>query len=82
MLLSSASSLNSGDDTGTGTGEKKTDTEVHEFGCTHIVNINSHSFHHRVCKKCGLSQEYGRLYGSNKYPGYKTVDPKCPGKRE
>ena len=81
MMSSSASSINSGD-TGPGTGEKKTDIEAHEFGYTHIVNIDSVSYHHRVCQKCGLSQGYGRIYGSNKYPGYEKVDPKCPGKRE
>jgi len=54
------------------------DTELssgkHEFGFTRIINIASYSYHARDCKKCGLRQCYGRMYGSNKYPGYERID--------
>jgi len=67
----------------TSTAEEETGgNEKHDFpGYNFIVNVGSWSWHQRVCEKCGLAQKYGRGYGSNKHPGYKRVDPKCPGKR-
>jgi hypothetical protein len=55
------------------------DDEKHEFTGVYIVNITNTSWHQRKCKKCGVAQKYGRLYGSNKYPGFQAIDPKCPG---
>eukprot|EP00527_Entomoneis_sp_CCMP2396_P008939 CAMPEP_0198146880 /NCGR_PEP_ID=MMETSP1443-20131203/32046_1 /TAXON_ID=186043 /ORGANISM="Entomoneis sp., Strain CCMP2396" /LENGTH=84 /DNA_ID=CAMNT_0043810983 /DNA_START=15 /DNA_END=269 /DNA_ORIENTATION=+ len=63
------------------TAEETGSVEKHDFGYHFMVNKGSCSWHQHVCEKCGLAQKYGRRYGgSNKYPGYEKVDPKCPGK--
>ncbi|GIQ79517.1 hypothetical protein KIPB_000170 [Kipferlia bialata] len=34
--------------------------------------------HFSTCKRCGLKKQYGKVFGSNKYPGFERVNPVCP----
>jgi len=62
--------------------DKEGKGQEHEFTFVYMRNIASFSYHLRQCKVCGAEQRYGRYYGSNKYPGYETIDPICPGRKE
>ena len=49
----------------------------HTFGLVHIVNAAAVCWHERKCEECGLSQKFGRVYGSIKHPGFEYVERKC-----
>ena len=49
----------------------------HTFGLVHIVNAAAVCWHERKCEECGLSQKFGRVYGSINYPGFEYVERKC-----
>eukprot|EP00955_Chlamydomonas_euryale_P094281 364843-Chlamydomonas_euryale.AAC.8 len=44
---------------------------IHDWGPIHQFDTGTGSnCHGRKCRKCGAVQKYGRMYGSNKYPGF------------
>ena len=47
-----------------------------------MVNRGSVSYHQWKCKNCGLAQEYGRFWGTNKYPGFVPWIPFVQTRRE
>jgi hypothetical protein len=60
-------------------GASTVEDRSHDWTPVAVVNIGGHSLHARYCRRCGIRQNYGRCWGSNRYRGLQPVDEVCTG---